>query len=506
MTNASSRVPTYGCTELTFEGPDGVPADLCPLKVTFTHDDGDEVTTPGFWDGGSTYRVRFSPERPGRWTWQSASQFDGLDGVAGFLEAGEAQDHGPVRVNERFHFAHADGTSFFPVGTTVYNWLHQEPELYRSTLDAISDGAFNKLRFLVFPQAGDHVARFPTLLPFERDSVGNWDSSRPDIEFFGNLDSAVSGLKERGIQADILIFNAYDKGHFGFDGFTAEQDAIYLRYLVARLAAYSNVWWSLCNEFDLLTDRPRERWGQMGTLLAEIDPYQRLRSIHNWMSLYDHNQPWVTHASIQNGFAPAELGRTQMYRDVYEKPIVLDEIKYEGDTAERWGRLTGRELVHRFWVTTVGGCYASHGESFLKPNDSLHVVEGGPFEGRSPARLKFLREVLDSLVVPGLDPIDKFDDEACVAGVPRQQYLQYLGSSCPSTWTFRLPQGNAGERLQTGDVFEVDLLDTWEMTRTPVPRRFTLTEVRKNDAYAHDDEPVALQAGSSVALLITRVG
>ena len=171
----------------------------------------------------------------------------------------------------------------------------------------------------------------------------------------------------------MLIFNAYDRGHFGFDRFTEEEDAVYLRYLVARLSAYPNVWWSLCNEFDQL-ERPAERWDRTGALLAEIDPYDHLRSIHNWIELYDNNQPWVTHASLQNGSATTDFGRANLYRDVYGKPVVLDEIKYEGDISDRWGHLTAEELVHQFWVTTVAGCYASHGESFVTESGSLHMV------------------------------------------------------------------------------------------------------------------------------------
>lgn len=488
--------------ELTFAGPPE-PADPTPFSVSFQNDDV-QVTVPGFWDGGTCYRVRFDPPRAGRWAWRSSSDEPVLDGASGRLEVAQPARPGGVEVAATFHFAHRDGTPYRPVGTTVYNWLHQAEPLFTATLDAVSAAGFNKLRFLVFPQSGNHVVHFPELLPFQRDATGAWDVTRPVVPFFQRLDAAVAALAERGIQADLLVLNAYDGGRFGLDRLTAEQEATYLRYLVARLSAHPNVWWSLCNEFDLL-DRPWQRWDDLGRLLADLDPHRRPRSIHNWMELFDHNRPWITHASIQNGFATQELGRASLYRDVYRKPIVLDEIKYEGDIPERWGRLTARELVHQFWVATVSGCYASHGESFQRPGGSLHVVEGGAFEGGSPERLRFLRQVLDDLVVPGLDPIDGWDDPDQVAGVPRRQYLQYLGHRAPAAWTFRLPQGNKGERLQPGDVFGVEVIDTWRMTITPVPGRFVLSEVQRNDAHARGSAPVALPEGESLALRITRI-
>ena len=498
MTDA---VPAYAPVELAFAGP-AVPIPVSRTPFTLDVGLGDRrLRVPGFWDGGDRYVARFLPETAGEWSWSTVSEAPELDGRSGTVVVSGAAGHGPVRVAARFHFAHVDGTQYRPVGATVYNWLHQTDELFTATVDAIAQARFTKLRFMVFPQAGDYVEHHPELLPFEHGPSG-WDVDRPNIAFFRRLEAAVALLGERGIQADVLILNAYDGGRFGLDGLTEEQDAVYLRYLVARLSAFPHVWWSLCNEFDIL-DRPRSRWDRLGTLLAETDPHDHLRSIHNWMELFDHNRPWITHASIQNGHVTTELGRAGLYRDVYDKPIVLDEIKYEGDIPERWGHLSAEELVHRFWVATVSGCYASHGESFALPGGSLHIVEGGALLGRSPQRLAFLRQVLDDLVVPGIDPIDKWDDPEFVGGVARRQYLRYFGRSAPPSWRFRLPQAtDADERLEAGDAFTVDIIDTWNMTVTAVERPFVLDDVRRNEAFA--PEAIALPAGEAIALRITR--
>lgn len=487
-----------GVHELTFTGPPE-PSDPTPFSVTFSHDD-EEREVQGFWDGEDLYRARFRPERGGRWNWRTSSRQAALDGLSGVLEADEPVGPGPVRVAGTYHFAHADGTPFRPVGTTVYNWIHQEPELRSKTLEAVSGAGFNKLRFMVFPQGGGYVEHVPELMPFERDAAGRWDTTRPVATYFRQVDDAVVALAQRGVEADVLLLSAYS-ADCGLDALTEEEDASYLRYVVARIGAYSNVWWSLCNEYDIL-DRPAERWDRLGELLARIGGH-RLRSIHNWYGFFDHNRAWITHASIQNGAAVAEFGRASLYRDAYAKPIVLDEIKYEGDVPLRWGHLSARELVHRFWVATVSGCYASHGESFAKTNGSLHIVDGGEFQGTSPERLAFLRRILEDLDIAGLDPIDKWDDPEFVAGQPRRQYLRYFGRAAPATWTFRLPQGHDGEGLEVGDRFEVDVIDTWNMTHVRTGRVFTLTEVHRNDAFA-DGPPLLLPEGEAIALRITR--
>ena len=98
-----------------------------------------------------------------------------------------------------------------------------------------------------------------------------------------------------------------------------EQDERYLRYLIARLAAYRNVWWSLANEYDFLLDKkPMEQWDRFFQILEEHDPYQHLRSIHNAHLMYDHTKPWVTHVCIQHW----DVKRAKEWRKQYRKPII----------------------------------------------------------------------------------------------------------------------------------------------------------------------------------------
>src|SRR4029453_9765527 len=42
---------------------------------------------PLFWDGGSTWKLRFSPNELGRWTWTVASRDEGLNGTSGSFDA-----------------------------------------------------------------------------------------------------------------------------------------------------------------------------------------------------------------------------------------------------------------------------------------------------------------------------------------------------------------------------------------------------------------------------------
>jgi hypothetical protein len=172
-------------------------------------------------------------------------------------------------------------------------------------------------------------------------------------------------------------------------------------------------------------------------------------------------------------------GRAELYRDVYRKPIVYDEVKYEGNIAKRWGHLSGEELVFRFWNATVAGTYATHGEMFANQDIPAWTYDGGQLQGQSPARLAFLRRILDESPAEGIDPIDKWQ-ETNIGGLPGHYYLIYFGKEKPDSWPVVLPKPN----LQDGMQFKAEILDTWNMTSTPVDGLFTL---HQKDAYNFAD-------------------
>ena len=151
----------------------------------------------------------------------------------------------------------------------------------------------------------------------------------------------------------------------------------------------------------------------------------------------------MTHASIQNGSAVEDAGRAVLYRDVYRKPIVFDEVKYEGDIPQRWGNLSAEEMVHRFWQGTIAGTYVGHGETYLHPEDDiLWWSKGGVLRGQSPRGSPSCAKVLEEGPPEGLEPIDKWQD-ARTAGKKGEYYLIYFGKEKPTEWTFEYPEGQA---------------------------------------------------------------
>jgi hypothetical protein len=246
---------------------------------------------------------------------EQLAALDGAEGSFTLRCAPRPGNHGPVRVANTYHFAYADGTPYKQIGTTCYVWNLQGAELEAQTLATLAQAPFNKIRFCVFPKHYRYNENEPEHYPFPCLARGGsqWAGSNAgrcqgwagaststtfDARVFpapGSLCRAI--LRDLGIEADIILFHPYDR--WGFATMDAEQDDRYLRYIVARLAAYRNVWWSMANEYDLMPNKSMAEWDRFFRVVQECDPYQHLRSIHNWRDFYDHSKPWVTHQSIQ---------------------------------------------------------------------------------------------------------------------------------------------------------------------------------------------------------------
>src|SRR5699024_6806530 len=279
-----------------------------------------------------------------------------------------------------------------------------------------------------------------------------WNFSRFDPVFFQQLEDRIRELHSIGVQADLILFHPYDDGRWGFDTMDQATNKRFVRYMVARFAAFRNVWWSLANESSYIESITIEEWDELFKIVQERDPYHHLRSIHNADSLYNYTKPWVTHVSLQYYNAVRAPGVPALVRDIYRKPVVFDEINYEGNIESRWGQLNGKEMTYRFWTAYVGGTYATHGEA----TPGGWIANGGKLLMNSPQRVAFLKNIVLNGPEKGLTPIDHWYLPN-VAGKTGEYYLYYFGKNTPESWRFILPD----EALEEGDRFRVEIIDTW---------------------------------------------
>ena len=217
------------------------PLQQCQFTVTFTSPRGETFSIPGFWDGGRTWRVRFSPETPGHWTYRTLPSSDPqnqrLNHQTGeFLctsPTGPArfEQHGPVRVShDQRHFECADGSPFFwladaawtaPRLSQTHDWL-----IY---LQARAEQKFSAVEWAAAPgiDADKHSA-----------FSGNAKITI-DPKYFQRLDDKIDLMNRAGILSVIAPLWGNDDA---LKDLPEDQVAALVRYMAARWGAYDVAW------------------------------------------------------------------------------------------------------------------------------------------------------------------------------------------------------------------------------------------------------------------------
>jgi hypothetical protein len=460
------------------------------LAATFSNKDTAIVVT-GFYNGNNSFVIRFMPEKTGTWQYVTSSNIKQLNNKKGSFECVVAKEnnHGPVRVSDTYNFKYADGKQFYPVGTTAYAWNHMGKQLQETTLRSLKNASFNKLRMCVFPKDYDLVKEEPEIYPFlftvtENGKNGKakkvWDLNNFNPEFFRVLEKQIDELDALDIETDLILFHPYDKGRWGFDSLPMEVNLRYIKYITARLSSFKSIWWSVANEWDYVKYKTHDDWITLSKAIKAADPYHHLLSIHGSTAKYiEYWLPEFTHASVQDEAPVSNWGAASTARNIFGKPIIYDEVGYEGNLASRWGRHSPEEMTYLMWMGAIAGTYVTHGESYMFKNetDTIFWAKGGEFKGSSWKRAGFLRKIFEQGPGP-LEPADiSRDFKTATAG--NGYYIIYLGKEISETWTFNIPGKNAAfTRPTAGTKFKAEIIDTWDMSITPVNEIFELSEVR----------------------------
>lgn len=487
------------------------------VKAVFSNSD-TSFTVAGFYDGDNTYRIRFMPQELGVWTYKTVSKVAALNNQKGSFQCvkGSAENHGMVKVANTFDFQYADGKNYFPFGTTAYAWTHMTKAVQEQTLVTLKNSGFNKVRMCVFPKNYNLVKEEPELYPFmiksvTKDEKGNeikvWDFDRFNPAFFQHLEQRILDLDKLGIEADLILFHPYDKGRWGFDAMPNEVNVRYINYVIARLGSFKNIWWSLANEWDLVKYKTKADWNLFAETVVKVDPYRHLCSIHGATATYfEYWKPEFTHVSLQDESPVQSPAGMAMLRVIYQKPVICDEVGYEGNLASRWGRYSGEEMTHFVWNGVVAGGYVTHGDCFMYKDNSeiIFWAKGGEFKGNSWKRIAFLRQIVETAPGPLRMADISRDNISSTAGTG--YFLMYFGKQVQEYWHFNLPAkaGSFG-RLKAGTKYQVDIIDTWDMTIQRCPLVFETAPENDYRYYDKEFKKIRLPLKPYIALRITEL-
>jgi hypothetical protein len=356
------QTQTYQPVEITFVSAKAYahPHRDIKLKAIFTGPSGRKISIAGFWDGDSTYRVRFAPPEAGAWTFRtiaSDTTNPGLHHQEGMITTTAYTGQDPfarkgwpaVSANKRY-FTHADGTPLFLLGDTALEitWKSTEAEVAAYIADRQAKG-FNA----VLLAAMSHVYIHPYGVRNQHDEpfALNNDLSYLNPRYFDHLDMIVEQANSAGMAVIIvplwgwmIEFIATDLG-LGTP-VTVEQGLLMAQYIGARYAGY-NVIWSVAGDWHYEEPRMNQYWADFGRVLQEASGWLHLTSIHTApyygsFMFYGADADWLDYYMYTGGHDIVNLGYNWIgAREGYSaspaKPVLNAESNIE-------------DIIHRFWI------------------------------------------------------------------------------------------------------------------------------------------------------------
>ncbi len=485
---AQTKVPKWSVHEivLTAVGSHKNPYTDVTVTATFNGPGGAVKTVKGFWDGGQAFKVRFTPDRPGAWTYSiAASPAD-----AGLIKSGTitatapvAGIHGFLRVDAAhpYSFVWDDGTRHFMFGQTYYDVMLNVAAGggWKKAVDNSAAHGMNKIRLHVYPlqtfMPGVEDTTYPQVIPYGGASSSP-NRDQLNIPFWQKLDEYVKYLESNGVVADLILFNTYVQfgvKHWG----TQTQDERFLRYALARYGAFHNVIWCVCNEW-AASKKPQSYFDTLGTIVRNEDPWIAQGSCLRPLSVHQNTRidfqyfgsSWRTHAIIQYGVRNKETtaadefkktGQTKyrhgdewgnagiVYNLGHNMPVVNDEYGYLDDETKPFPltiqhpHLTQTQHRRTIWGIAAAGGYGAAGD-IRRTSTGNPEISGdwlGAPEYRDIKRLVdfFTTKRLEYWKMSSQNSLKTSGTRVYVLAEPGRQYLIY--SAVGGTFAINVAKG-----------------------------------------------------------------
>lgn len=309
--------------------------------ATFVGSEKTRLEVPGFWDGGRTWKIRFTPPQPGAWSYVTSFSNGadrGLHQRRGGFRAETADTTNTIRRHggflkvseDRRHLTFTDGTPFFWLGDTW--WAAPSAampfENFRRAVDVrVGQG------YTVF-QAHGHRPLFPDK---KGGGMGALEAtSKPDAEtvrYWREVDRYFAYANEKGLVGAVGFAAANQ-----LDRYSLTELKRLWHYYIARYGAYP-LTFLITQEYNMYPDQRAAKIPELialGQFIKDMDPWKRAITAHAWVHSRDlgqaWNEPWLDFIMLQAGHRRTMSGK--FYRDLWPrmtaKPFLEAEANYEG--------------------------------------------------------------------------------------------------------------------------------------------------------------------------------
>lgn len=379
FTTGTVAAVKFGVHEIVLTGAGSVvnPFDTV-ATVKFTPPSGEKnaKTAWAFFDGNNLWRARVYISEHGEWTWTSACASDKrLDAQRGRFAAHDSKLRGrllPHPKNPR-QWITEDGRWFLNLSDTAYFLLSAQDgngnpvaneDAQQYIREDVERGITSIRCFLASRRGGFSESSEQWKQWYFED--GTLDRLRLDNLKCadGRLRTLLDQHPDIAVQLIMFPLEAYARDDRFWTSLTGTQRERLLRHLVARFAAYPQLFWLITNDAHYGDKFPNSNAmvRAVGAYLQQHDPWQHPRSTGHARRLpfFFGGEDWATYIHIEHAHDLGALQYGQYH--AFAKPVFLGEDRYEQDHGPRLDPGHMRYWQRRlFWAWLLSGGSANYG-------------------------------------------------------------------------------------------------------------------------------------------------
>lgn len=253
--NRSATIWQYEEWELENPSWDGNPFDVV-AEVTATHTSGAKREFEMFYDGGTSWKFRFTGDITGDWSFSTSSSDGDLDGHTGTVSVAPGDENAlgfNTAEGQKYVWQYGNDGAVKAQVRTVYGdrrtwfWARESPSddmsrYFKKQLDDAEDLNMDAV-WICFRHCWFKWGAW---------SGSDHTSQEPDLQVFRMLENHIQEVHSRGLSLDIRLWGdaAHDWSAASLPGgINGEVDRRLQRYIAARLGALPG--WGLSYAFDL---------------------------------------------------------------------------------------------------------------------------------------------------------------------------------------------------------------------------------------------------------------
>jgi hypothetical protein len=418
FTLGSARAVQYGVHEVMLTGsePAGNPFDTV-VTVRFTAARREPVVVRAFYAGGQTWRARLYVSTAGEWAWSSQCKTDALlDGKKGSFHAAPSKLRGRLLVHAKNprQWMTEDGRWFLNLNDTAYFLLSRygshgrpvaESEVKQYVRDLIDRGITSIRSFSAIGPKGSLEDSEGWKDRWRDTFFSDEAMTRLRLEALDSADERLRWLVDEypALYVQLILFprgSRHGRDDEMWKTFTQQQKQRVMDYMIARYAAFPQIFWLLVNDAHYGEKFPSNNSyaREAGEYFARHDPWQHPFSTGHARRVPFHfgAEKWATYVHLEEAY---DLNANQIAKYwQYSKPVFLGEDRYEQDRPELDPLHMSYFQRRLFWSWLLAGGSANYGGRWW----TVHPYSRS---GSLPAESPWKKDVVFTKALTGLDSV-----------------------------------------------------------------------------------------------------